>query len=515
MLSSFITLGQQTTEFIMTGGIQDNNPNINNIISDAITSLNGNGTITIKGDVEIYSDFEIPKGIELNFFKGNVLKIYSNVKLTLNCSIDAGTYQIFDFISDEDPLTEDGKIIGKPIVQNINVKWFGAKGDDITDDTDAIQKAIFLSQLNHKIVFLPRGGYMIKKSLTIDTSSKHHLFLRIQGETARGSIIRTDSDIKAIFSLEMPGTDTINDMIIKDLTLIFNNTNYNPVYNIYNPNDPTNQENFKSILVTGIKISQNQRGLIENIIFRNLQYDIYADHFWSSTIRNCTSSLDTRYDKYEAQHKNRYRFNEQCNQLLIEGCVLSNSAKKDSEYLVFINGPSSNISFNNCTFEYGKGVHIDNRPIPGKTFADLTNISFIGCYWEWFQYEALSINNNAHVKGVTVMNNYFNAIKPDKICATNIPNSHALPNYAIILGGVKGMSIINSYFIEWLKNPIYSTDFSENINISMNEWKSREKLISHENYCNPKDGDYWGNSKYPIINNIPIGSTVTNSSKIN
>lgn len=47
-----------------------------------------------------------------------------------------------------------------------NVKWFGAKGDGITDDTSSIQKAInFVYNIGGGTVFCPKGNYLIKGSL--------------------------------------------------------------------------------------------------------------------------------------------------------------------------------------------------------------------------------------------------------------------------------------------------------------------------------------------------------------
>ncbi|MFL2064392.1 glycosyl hydrolase family 28-related protein, partial [Latilactobacillus sakei] len=47
--------------------------------------------------------------------------------------------------------------------RGINVKWFGAVGDGVTDDTDAIQTAIDTG----KSVFVPEGTYLITKTLKL------------------------------------------------------------------------------------------------------------------------------------------------------------------------------------------------------------------------------------------------------------------------------------------------------------------------------------------------------------
>ncbi|TSE06343.1 glycosyl hydrolase family 28-related protein [Aquimarina algiphila] len=373
---------------------------------------------------------------------------------------------------------------------SINVKWFGAKGNFHDDDTDAIQNAIYESQYKGKIVYLPKGEYRTTKSLKIDTrleriiegdTTKIIRRLRIIGEEKTRTSIQADFN-GVIFDLKMvPDSDTIQNMVIKDMTLITVNPSTN--------------------LVTGIQISENQGALIENLIFRDLRYDIYADHFWSSTIRNCKSLINTTNSNF----KNRYRFNTQCNDLLIEGCVLSNSAKND-DYLVVISEPSSSITFMSCTFEFGKGFFIDSR----STKAALTNISFIGCYWEWIQYSAISIHNQANVRGINITNNYFNSITEGTACNRGIDRNRYEPNFAIVLGGAKGMSITDSYFTNWWKNPIYSAGFAEGININMCTWKTIENIrVADANICS-NNPSIIANPDYPIINSIPLNSQVFN-----
>ena len=70
-------------------------------------------------------------------------------------------------------VTADGKRIKRVIQENINVKWFGAKGDGVTDDYTSIQNALNYSS-EGKILIFPKvsAGYSVSNSLTASHTIK-------------------------------------------------------------------------------------------------------------------------------------------------------------------------------------------------------------------------------------------------------------------------------------------------------------------------------------------------------
>lgn len=62
----------------------------------------------------------------------------------------------------------------------INIKNFGAKGDGVSDDSDAINKALRQASNENKVVFFPEGTYLIEKPISLEYSVGK--FLMLKGE---------------------------------------------------------------------------------------------------------------------------------------------------------------------------------------------------------------------------------------------------------------------------------------------------------------------------------------------
>ncbi|MHA1304356.1 MAG: right-handed parallel beta-helix repeat-containing protein [Candidatus Heimdallarchaeaceae archaeon] len=114
------------------------------------------------------TDFTVPENVTLKFTRKGKWIVNTNVTVTINGSIDAGLWQIFD---------GDGEITGSPKIEAVYPEWFGAKGDGVTDDTEAIQKTIdtnlvdkiFLSNL----YFVSSTIKIITADISIIGASQH------------------------------------------------------------------------------------------------------------------------------------------------------------------------------------------------------------------------------------------------------------------------------------------------------------------------------------------------------
>jgi len=134
----------------------------------------------------------------------------------------------------------------------VNVKWFGAKGDGVTDDTEAIQNAIAVSSL----VYVPTGTFIVTKSLHIGNKS-------LYGDGIEKTIIM--SDFKGlqytVMSIGKLGWQSMPDIIfggsISDLEIKRkDNTNY----------------------VIGILVTGSRNASLQNVKVQNHKIGYYIEN---------------------------------------------------------------------------------------------------------------------------------------------------------------------------------------------------------------------------------------------
>ena len=103
-------------------------------------------------------------------------KRIADLSCKFNGDIQAAIAEYFLYMEKEgkleeiitDTLLNDMYIMEKKTASIINVKEFGAVGNGVCDDTDAIQKAIDHANKNGRTVHIPKGTYLIRKSIVLD-----------------------------------------------------------------------------------------------------------------------------------------------------------------------------------------------------------------------------------------------------------------------------------------------------------------------------------------------------------
>jgi len=145
-------------------------------ISTAITGLAGaNRTMLIaSGTWVIDADLTIPENIELFVMEGANFSVSTTKTLTINGPMRAPISQIF---------TESGTAaiaFGPTHIRAVYPEWWGAVGDDSTDNADAIQNALNAlptSDPTGGTIRFSDGHYRIGSTITVDTDG-----VSIEGE---------------------------------------------------------------------------------------------------------------------------------------------------------------------------------------------------------------------------------------------------------------------------------------------------------------------------------------------
>jgi len=107
----------------------------------------------------------VPADRDLRFTKGGMLVVADGKVLSIAGSFDAPLIQVF---SGTGAVT-----MANGIVKEIYPQWWGAKGDGLHDDTEAIQRAIDARQ-GQTAIFFPTGNYFCSRTIHI-TNNRTHL----------------------------------------------------------------------------------------------------------------------------------------------------------------------------------------------------------------------------------------------------------------------------------------------------------------------------------------------------
>ncbi|MCU0565071.1 MAG: glycoside hydrolase family 55 protein [Oculatellaceae cyanobacterium Prado106] len=139
-----------------------------------------------------------------------------------------------------------------PLPANANIanaKDYGAKGDGITDDTKAIQRALNAN----RYLYLPRGTYLVSNTLTTDPKR-----IIIQGESQTETVIRLKDNAPGFTNVAVP----------KPLITTFEGTSTGQAFQnrIQNLTVDVGTGNAGAI---GIRLTNNNQGGVEDVTIRS------------------------------------------------------------------------------------------------------------------------------------------------------------------------------------------------------------------------------------------------------
>lgn len=183
----------------------------------------------------------------------------------------------------------------------VNVKTaFGAKGDGVTDDTEALKKA--LDEVRMSTIYFPNGTYLISDSIGHFDAKPHgrKRFMNLQGQSRDGVIIRlrdntpgfTDADTPKIVVSTYHGKSTNDAMStnVRDLTIDVGSGNAGAVALRYMTNNygscarvtlKSSDPEGAGFIGLDMRQSQNGPGLVQHIFIDGFDYGIQSENTFS------------------------------------------------------------------------------------------------------------------------------------------------------------------------------------------------------------------------------------------
>jgi len=191
-------------------------------LAAAITTIGTTtmATLHYSSPQAISTNLTIPANLTLAPERGAILSIPTGVTLTINGGFQAGLYQVFS-CADATALVSfwnnsNANCPGKPTT--LVPQWWGAKGDDVNDDTAALNSMVVSATCGPggAPIYLPEGEYKITDTWKIGENSRYGLIgYNIRGAGSKATFIDATAfgDRPAVALCNLRGT------VIEGLTI--------------------------------------------------------------------------------------------------------------------------------------------------------------------------------------------------------------------------------------------------------------------------------------------------------
>jgi hypothetical protein len=195
-------------------------PALGGTLAAAVTAIGSNPAILrlASGTHAVTNDLTVPANITLAPERGAVLAIATTKTLTLNGGLLAGPWQVFSCAG-------TGKVVFGSNVTRLP-QWWGAKGDNVTDDSTAFNAAFASITAVGGCVDL--GGYSYYIASVVDlpgASTYDQTTVRVRGD---GATLRTDQPI-TIFRRHVPAGVSPN--TYTQFSFVFDGLNFRGNFN--------------------------------------------------------------------------------------------------------------------------------------------------------------------------------------------------------------------------------------------------------------------------------------------
>jgi len=422
-------------------------------VANALASIGSNATtllFTPKTWHEGHQTF--PSNVALQFMNGAIL----NDSCVIKGSVQAGLYQIFSTAQNLDSAKIDA----------VYPEWWGAKADNSTDCTWALQTAINTGNE----VELASGSYRTYSTINING---------FWGNLIRGKGVQTYINFAGSgVAIEIAQTTPVQYLKISDLSLSGNSSADGGIELGQGSSNYCGNLKFDNVVIAGftkinafgLRINALQEGDFNNCIFRsnynNIWYPSTASYMTTTSFRGYASYIG---DALEYGVLIEGNGNPEINfiQNIFEG--------NNNDAIRCISPAGAQIHIDRCYFEGNNATDsLDQNPaiwITPSTNTSLSRFSISKCVFSTYPlpHEALYANN---ISGVIDNNSQFldNGFYTGSGALLYLSNNHSFLSssaldaiYRTQLGEVVVKDFNNNQWTQWAKNVTYNYD-SLNIN---------------------------------------------------
>ena len=334
-----------------------------NKIEDALYSINAN---IKESDVVMLNALDNVKKDSDAYVKEHMAEVEADVEeFERNLNTDVQQFKIDTNAAMTAHKNEVGEVANR--IPHVNIKDFGAKGDGVTDDTEAIKKAI---ATGHNVL-IPEGQFLVTDTLSLNTS------LELFGANRAKSILKTPYEFGA------------NKPLLKIDSQKVHIHGFSIEGNIGNPENITHDKKYPDSCGIAIHIpstSDRQWSRIENLFISGMDIGLsYNSTYYHNAIRveinNCNKAIVFTnkpvgsiniYDSHIRDNRIAGIYSEGCNNVNITNCIF-----EWNKYHIYTNSSMGDggISFTGCYLSDGpyKAIYMNG----GKVNIDSCNTNYI------------------------------------------------------------------------------------------------------------------------------------------
>lgn len=410
-----------------------------------VNALTANTTYVVSEDCRLGTNLILPENVTL-IFKGGIISFANGITLTGNrTSIIAPITKIFDATTWIVGSETRYNLYGTWNVDRAYPQWFGAKADNTTDCSDAINIAIFFKVTGE--VFIPRGVYKITKTVEVKygivlcgEKAKNPVNMSNNLDGRTGTVLRpssTGANFKGNFMIRINtnGTSPSNASWIQDW-----GGTITAVKNIFFFNDPaTHIRGIKGILFAAtVEISYCGWYNFEQAVASSL-----VEYIDNKKIVDCDSSCDDNmqpgelyafelsglgdslcFQRNHVIHKKGFHIaqsngadisnNILNTHILVDSCKGIVFSSNHCENIAQLSINTSSITIDNCFFQKNNNHSIT---ISGTSVNDISTVSLNNCNFLYYDY---SRSGNNQIDGVA---NEYDIHTSDGLVSLKITNS--------------------------------------------------------------------------------------------